>query len=86
MPSLQRHSEHKIVPRIIKALARDGAQRRLGEQVQRRQIEQIVDRAGGLRQAFPLLIPPRPYCADHLPGRLLIRPRKSALKRTFIFS
>jgi len=38
----------------------------------------------GLRQAFPLLIPPRPYCADYLPGRLLIRSRTSALRRRHI--
>jgi hypothetical protein len=52
--------------------------------VQHRAIERTIERAGGLRQAFPLLIPPRPYCADHLPGRLLIRSRNSALKRRHI--
>jgi hypothetical protein len=64
--------------------ARGRARRWPGEQVQYRHIEQIVDSAGGLRQAFPLLIPPRPYCADYLPGALQIRSRKLALKRRHV--
>src|SRR5262249_33431970 len=47
------------------------------QQVRHREIESIVAHAGGLRQAFPLLVPPKPYCIDYLPGRMLIRPRNS---------
>jgi hypothetical protein len=47
-------------------------------------ITAIIEHAGSLRQAFPLLIPPKPYCADYLPGFLKIRSRRQALKRRLI--
>jgi hypothetical protein len=49
-----------------------------------KQIDEVVTGACSLRQAFPLLIPPKPYCADNLPGFLQIRSREAALKRRHI--
>ena len=46
-----------------------------------RSVEEIIASASGLRQAFPSLIPPKPYCADDPQHGITIRPRETAVKR-----
>jgi hypothetical protein len=47
-------------------------------------VSEIVSGANGLRQAFPDLIPSKPYCTDHPQHGVIIRPRATALKRRHV--
>jgi hypothetical protein len=55
-----------------------------GQYRQLNSVTAIIERAGCLREAFPFLVPPKPYCADGVPGFLKIRSRPQALKRRLI--
>jgi len=67
----------------LKAIqARTAQARRSGKRPTRQQVSQRVHT--NLRQAFPDLIPAKPYCADYLHEGLLIRSKPAALRRRHI--
>ena len=77
--------EHWVQARLeqIKAIqARTVQARRTGQQPIRKHVPPRIHT--NLQQAFPDLIPSRPYCADRLEEGLLIRSKQSALRRRHV--